>query len=72
MTEPCTGQMNVFLPKAMTPAGLDAAIRLNVEAALARTWQQLVIIERGLAQESSPGVLRWPVTYTVEGTRRPA
>ncbi|WP_157186488.1 hypothetical protein [Nocardia jiangxiensis] len=34
-----TGHRDVFLPQAMDPAVLDAVIRLNVTAALARTGE---------------------------------
>ncbi|CAM4366408.1 hypothetical protein NONI108955_22820 [Nocardia ninae] len=70
MTEPRTGQLNVFLPKAMAPAALDAVIRLNVESALARTGQRPVTIERGAGHEHSPGVWCWPVTYTADTNQR--
>ncbi|PXX59697.1 hypothetical protein DFR70_11179 [Nocardia tenerifensis] len=66
MTEPRAEQLNVFLPKAMTPAALDAVIRLNVESTLARTGQRPITIERGVGYEHSPGVWCWPVTYTTD------
>ncbi|QBS45300.1 hypothetical protein [Nocardia sp. CS682] len=70
MTEPGTEQMNVFLPKAMAPATLDAVIRLNVESALARPGQLPATIERGPGHEHSPGVMCWPVTYTTDTSQR--
>ncbi|MGW5518707.1 hypothetical protein [Nocardia africana] len=56
--------MEVFLPTAMAQSALDAVIRLNVEAALARTGQWPATIERDRGYEHSPGVMCWLVTYT--------
>lgn len=56
-----TGQMDVFLPPAMD---LDAAIRLNVTAALARTGEWPATIEYGTGRPHSPGVTSRLVTYT--------
>ncbi|MFI1920320.1 hypothetical protein [Nocardia sp. NPDC020380] len=70
MTESRTGRMNVFLPKAMAPAALDALIRLNLEAALARLGQRPATIERGIGHDHSPGVVCWPVTYTTATGQR--
>lgn len=56
-----TGQMDVFLPPAMD---LDAAIRLNVTAALARTGEWPATIEYGTGRPHSPGVTSRLVTCT--------
>jgi hypothetical protein len=64
-----TGHMDVFLPQALEPAVLDAVIRLNVTSALARTGESPVTIEYGTGQPHSPGVTRWPVTYTADRPR---
>lgn len=58
------GRMKVFLPTAMEQSALDAVIRLNVEAALARTGQWPATIDRDPGYEHSPGVMCWPVSYT--------
>ncbi|PPJ35446.1 hypothetical protein C5E45_25595 [Nocardia nova] len=61
-----TGHMDVFLPRAMAPAVLDAVIRLHITSALARTGTSATTIEYGTGQPHSPGVTRWPVTYTTD------
>ncbi|WP_030517998.1 hypothetical protein [Nocardia sp. NRRL WC-3656] len=62
-----TGQMDVFLPQALAVAVLDAVIRLHVTSALARTGESAATIEHGTGQSNSPGVTRWPVSYTTGG-----
>ncbi|AYF74162.1 hypothetical protein D7D52_10145 [Nocardia yunnanensis] len=64
MPDTRTGHMDVFLPQAMNPAVLDAVIRLNVTAAVARTGEWPATIEHGTGRPHSPGVTCWPVTYT--------
>ncbi len=64
------GQMDVFVPRAMDPAVLDAVIRLNVTSALARTGESSATIDYGPGRPQSPGVTRWPVTYTNAGARQ--
>ncbi|MFI7189204.1 hypothetical protein ACIBQ0_05670 [Nocardia nova] len=62
-----TGRMDVFLPQALAVAVLDAVIRLHVTSALARTGESAATIEHGTGQSHSPGVTRWPVSYTTGG-----
>lgn len=64
VTSPRTGRMEVLLPTAMAQSVLDAVIRLNVEAVLARAGQRPATVERGRGYEQFPGVMCWPVTYT--------
>ncbi|WP_433662413.1 hypothetical protein ACQPW1_09845 [Nocardia sp. CA-128927] len=68
MTAPRTGQIDIYIPRATTPAALDAVVRLHVESALCEDGEWPARIERSGGYEHSPGVMCWSVTY-VTGPR---